>query len=149
MFEPITGSASSTRTVSKALPVMVVPRIVGESPSSTYHRENVIADVCSQEVARVAAIRKSGGLRRHVIGHRHHPFASMTDGSSTGSRNRQTRSVTERSVHVTDEDRQRILLGAREIIDRYMAWRITHGAGISAADFPRLHGQDDPLLLKA
>lgn len=71
MFEPITGSASSTRTVSKALPVMVVPRIVGESPSSTYHREAVIAEVCSQEAARVAVIRKSGGLRRHVIGHRH------------------------------------------------------------------------------
>jgi len=60
MFEPITGSASSTRTVSKALPVMVVPRIVGESPSSTYHREAVIAEVCSQEAARVRCHTKVG-----------------------------------------------------------------------------------------
>jgi hypothetical protein len=52
-------------------------------------------------------------------------------------------------VPVTDLDRQRSLLAAREIIDRYMAWRISDGAGISAVDFPRLHRGDDPLLLKA
>jgi len=50
---------------------------------------------------------------------------------------------------VTDLDRQRSLLAAREIIDRYMAWRVSDGAAISAIDFPRLRRQDDPLLLRA
>jgi hypothetical protein len=52
-------------------------------------------------------------------------------------------------VSITDLDRQRSLLAAREIIDRYMAWRISEGAGISAVDFPKLNRGDDPLSLKA
>jgi len=53
------------------------------------------------------------------------------------------------AVSVTDEERQRSLLAAREVIQRYMFWRTSGGAALSATEYPRLRTQDDPLLLRA
>jgi hypothetical protein len=55
------------------------------------------------------------------------------------------------AVSVTDEERQRSLLAAREVIQRDMSWfwRTSGGAVLSAAEYPRLRAHDDPLLLRA
>ncbi len=52
-------------------------------------------------------------------------------------------------IPVTDEGRQRSLLAAWEVIERYMVWRISGEAAFPADEFPRLRKQDDPLMLRA
>jgi len=52
-------------------------------------------------------------------------------------------------VEVTDEARQRAVLAAHEVIERYMAWRVQGGAQLPANAFLRLRERVDPLLLRS
>lgn len=52
-------------------------------------------------------------------------------------------------VPVTDEQRQRSFLAAREVIERYMVWRASGDTALTPPEFPRLEGQLDPLELGA
>lgn len=53
------------------------------------------------------------------------------------------------SAFASSEERRRSYSAAHEVIERYMVWRTSGGAGLSDSEFPRLREEDDPLALLA